>query len=65
MRSFGQAVSEEKYFKKSTRKRNCLLRPWLFPEQNVMWNIYGGPSKDASYEVSINFAKQFQKKRIL
>jgi hypothetical protein len=27
--------------------------------------LYGGPSKNASYQVSVDLAKQFQRKRFL
>ena len=30
-----------------------------------MSNLYRGPSKDASYEISINSAKGFQRRRFL
>jgi hypothetical protein len=30
-----------------------------------MSNHYRGPSKDASYQISIHLAKQFQRRRIL
>jgi hypothetical protein len=29
-----------------------------------MSNLYKGPSKDASYQVSVHFAKQFQRRRL-
>jgi hypothetical protein len=29
-----------------------------------MSNLYGGPSKDASYQVSIHLAKRFQRRRL-
>ena len=28
-----------------------------------MSNLYRGPSKDASYQVSVHFARQFQRRR--
>jgi len=30
-----------------------------------MSNLYSGPSKDASYQISIHLAKQFQRRRFL
>jgi hypothetical protein len=30
-----------------------------------MSNLYRGPSKDASYQISIHLAKQFQRRRFL
>jgi hypothetical protein len=32
---------------------------------NEMSNIYRGPSKDASYQVSVHLAKRFQRRRFL
>jgi hypothetical protein len=32
-------------------------------DQNEMSNLYRGPSKDASYQVSIHMAMRFQRKR--
>jgi hypothetical protein len=34
-------------------------------DQNEMSNPYRGPSIDASYQVSIHLAKQFQRRRLL
>ena len=53
--SFGQAVSEEKIFQKSTMLVNG-------SEINELY-LYRGPSKDASYQVSIHLAKRFQRRR--
>jgi hypothetical protein len=33
--------------------------------RDEMSNFYKGPSKDASYQVSIHLAKQFQRRRFL
>jgi hypothetical protein len=33
--------------------------------RDEMSNLYKGPSKDASYQVSIHLAKQFQRRRFL
>jgi hypothetical protein len=42
------------------RNKNCLWWPFLLTDRNEMSNLYKGPSKDASYQVSIHLAKQFQ-----
>jgi hypothetical protein len=33
-------------------------------DQDKMSNLYGGPSIDASYQVSVQFAEGFQKRRL-
>ena len=35
----------------------------LLTDRNKMSNLYKGPSKDASYQVSIHLAKRFQRRR--
>ena len=45
------------------RNKNCLWRSCLLTDQNYMSNLYRGPSKDASYQISIHLAKRFQKRR--
>ena len=51
--SFGQAVSEEKIFlNRPIRNKNCLWRPCLLTDQDEICNLYRGPSRDASYQVS-------------
>jgi hypothetical protein len=62
--SFGQAISEEKIFKnRPIRNKNCLWRPCLLTDRNEMSNLYKGSSQEASYQVSIHLAKQFQRRR--
>jgi hypothetical protein len=34
-------------------------------DQNEMSNLYRGPSIDASYQVSVHLAEQFQRRRFL
>ena len=64
--SFGQAVSEEKNLKNQPiRNKNCLWWPCLLTDRDEMSNLYRGPSIDASYQVSVHLAKQFQRRRIL
>jgi hypothetical protein len=44
------------------RNKSCLWRPCLLTDQDKMSNLYRGPSIDASYQVSVQFAKQFQRR---
>ena len=64
--SFGQAVSEEKifFFNRPIRNKNCLWRPCLLMDRDKMSNLYGGPSIDASYQVSVHLAEGFQRRRL-
>jgi hypothetical protein len=45
------------------RNKNCLWWPCLLTDRNEMSNLYRKSSKDASYQVSIHLAKQFQRRR--
>jgi Zn-finger protein len=58
---FGQAVSEEKIcLNRQIRNKNCLWQPCLFTNRNeVVCNLYRGPSIDVSYQVSVHLAKWF------
>jgi hypothetical protein len=47
------------------RNKNCLWRPCLLTDQDKMSNLYRGPSIDASYQVSVQLAMQFQGRRFL
>ena len=47
------------------RNKNCLWRPCLLMDQDEMSNLYREPSIDASNQVSIHLAKQFQGRRFL
>ena len=47
------------------RNKNCLWRPCSSTDQNGMSNSHRGPSTDASYQVSVHLAKQFQRRRFL
>ena len=47
------------------RDNNCLWRPCLQTYGDKMSHLNRGPSIDASYQVSIHFAKRFQRRRIL
>ena len=62
--SFGKAVSEDKIFRnRSIRNKNCLWQPYLCMDRDEMSNLYKGPPIDASYQVLVHLAKQFQKRR--
>ena len=61
--SFGQAVSEEKILKnRPIRNKNYLWRPCLLMDRDEMSKLYGGPSINASYQVSVHLAKEFQRR---
>ena len=45
------------------RNKNCLWWPCLLTDRDEMSNLHRGPSIDASYQVSVNLAKQFQRRR--
>jgi hypothetical protein len=63
---FGLAVSEEKFFRyRPIRNKNCLWWPRLLIDQDEMSNHHRGHSIDAFYQVSVNLAKQFQRRRFL
>jgi hypothetical protein len=46
------------------RNKNCLWRPCLLMDRDEMSNRNRGLSIDASYQVSVHFAKRLQKRRI-
>ena len=43
---------------------NCLWRPCLLMDRDEISNLYRGPSIDASYQVSVHLAQQFQRRRL-
>jgi hypothetical protein len=47
------------------RNKNCLWCPCLLTDQDEMSNLHRGHSIDASYQVSVNLARQFQRRRFL
>ena len=64
--SFGEAVSEKKIFRnRPIRNKHCLWQPCLLMDVDEMSILYRGPSKDASYQVSVHLAKLFQRRRFL
>ena len=48
---------------RSIRNKNCLWRPCLLLNWDGMSNYYTGLSKDVPYQVSINLARQFPRKK--
>ena len=57
-------VSEEIFFlNQPIRNKNRLWQPCLLTDRDEMSNLYSGPSIDAFYQVSIYFAKRFQRRR--
>ena len=46
------------------RNKNCLWWPCLLTDRDEMSNLYRGPSKDASYQVTVHLAQRFQRRRI-
>ena len=47
------------------RNKNGLWRPCLITDRDEMSNLYRGPSIDVSFQVSVHFAKRFQRRRFL
>ena len=47
------------------RNKNCLWWPCLLTDRDEMSNLHRGHPIDASYQVSVNLAKRFQRRRIL
>ena len=45
------------------RNKNCLWRPCLLMDRDEMSNLYRGPSIDASYQISVQLGKRFQRRR--
>jgi hypothetical protein len=44
------------------RNNNCLWQPCFLTNRAEISNLYKEPSIDASYQVSVHLAKQFQEK---
>ena len=49
---------------KKSANQNCLWQPCLLMDQDKMSSLYRGPSKDASYQVSVHLAEGFQRRRL-
>ena len=45
------------------RNKNCLWWPCLLTDQDEMSSLYRGHAIDASYQVSVHLAEQFQRRR--
>ena len=45
------------------RNKNCLWWPCLLADRDEMSNLHRGHSIDASYQLSVNLAKRFQRRR--
>ena len=57
-------VQRRRFFRNQLiRNKNCLWWPCLLTDGNEMSILYRGPSKDASYRVSIHLAKWFQRRQ--
>ena len=62
----GKRVQRRTFFRNQPiRKRNGLWWPCLLTDRDEMSNLYRGPSIDASYQVSIQLAKRFQRRTFL
>jgi hypothetical protein len=48
-----------------TRNKNCLWQSCVLTDRDEISNRYRGPSIDASYQVSVQLAKQCQERRFL
>jgi hypothetical protein len=61
--SFCQTVSEKNNFKNQPiRNKDRMWRPCLLTDRVEMSNIYKGPPIDASYQISFQLAKRFQRR---
>ena len=64
--SFGKAVPDEKrrlFRNQPIRNKNSLRQPCFLTDRNEMSILYRGPSKVASYQISIHLAKWLQRRR--
>ena len=63
--SFGKAVSEENILKnRPIRNKNLMWWPCLLMGRDKISNLYRGPAIDATYQISVNLGKQFQRRRL-
>ena len=46
------------------RNKNCLWWPCLLTDRDELSNLYRGLSIDASYQVLVHLAKEFQRRRL-
>jgi hypothetical protein len=62
--NLGKRFQRRRFFKNQPIKnKNGLWWPCLLTDRKEMSNLYRGPSKDASYQVLIHLAMQFQRRR--
>ena len=54
----------EEFLKSAKQKQESLVAAMFVNGLGGMSNLYRGPSIDASYQVSVHFAKRLQKRRI-
>ena len=55
---------ENIFLNRPIRNKNCLWQPCLLMDWDKMSNLYRGPSIDASYQVSVQIAEGFQRRRL-
>ena len=55
---------EDFFRNRPIRNKNYLWWPCLLTNRAKMSNLYRGPSIDASYQVSLHLAEQFQRRRL-
>ena len=59
------AVSDENIFRnRPIRNKNCLWWPCLLMNRNEMNSMHRGPSKEASYQISVHLRKWIQRRRL-
>jgi hypothetical protein len=56
--------SSETHQPNELRNKNCLWWPCLLTDRDEMSNLHKEHSMDASCQVSVNLAKQFQRRRL-
>jgi hypothetical protein len=62
----GKRFQRRRFFRyQPIRNKHCLRWPCMSTDQNEISNTYRGPSIDASFQVSVHLAKQFQRRRFL
>jgi hypothetical protein len=63
-RQFLFLIGQKNFKNQPITNKNCLWWPCLLTDQDEISNLYRGPSKDASFQVSVHLAKRFQRRRI-
>ena len=57
-------IQRRRFFRyRPIRNKNCLWWPCLLTNRDKMSNLHRGHSIDAPYQVSVNLAQQFQRRR--